>query len=309
MEIKGKRWHFRPRSRKKLKSGLSSRVFQTNLYIDAEDGESGSVSCLAFSDRLRRHLISEYFLYPVNHLPRLIHYFFQQSLKYLSGGVLHVHLAFFRLVNQAGIFHCFSVGVAQNFHPIWRRPRTGDHRTTEVSAGENYTRQLAPHIGSLVLIHQLKERRRIGQSRVPFWPTLKDMPVKTVLVPGIKRFATEVWRDIHATAHDLAALHRHIHLTTSLVAGHRLQLGLQIFFHQFGQEIAGAGGSRCSTFGGLAGLDDIRDRFIGRIRSKIEHDRSFFLGPDPFELAHIELDFFTFDELSKVQAVDGHEQG
>src|SRR5215831_11164981 len=135
-------------------------------------------------------LICEYFLYPVNDIPRLVHYFFQQSLEILSRSVFHVHLTFFRLINQAGIFHCSSVGVAQNFHPIWRRPRTGDHRTTEIPAGENYTRQLAPHIGSLVLIHQLKERRRIGQSRVPFWPTLKDMPVKTVLVPGIKRFAT-----------------------------------------------------------------------------------------------------------------------
>src|SRR5215475_310046 len=128
-------------------------------------------------------LICEYFLYPVNDIPRLVHYFFQQSLEILSRSVFHVHLTFFRLVNQAGIFHCSSVGVAQNFHPIWRRPRTGDHGTTEVSAGENYTRQLAPHIGSFVLIHQLKECRRIGQSWVPFWPTLKDMPVKTVLVP------------------------------------------------------------------------------------------------------------------------------
>src|SRR5215813_6189765 len=143
-------------------------------------------------------LICKYFLYPVNDIPRLVHYFFQQSLEILSRSVFHVHLTFFRLINQAGIFHCSSVGVAQNFHPIWRRPRTGDHRTTEIPAGENYTRQLAPHIGSLVLIHQLKERRRIGQSWVPFWPTLKDIPVKTVLVPGIKRFATEVWRDIHA---------------------------------------------------------------------------------------------------------------
>src|SRR5262245_4828253 len=116
------------------------------------------VSCLAFSDRLRRHLISEYFLYPVNDLPRLIHYFFQQSLKYLSGGMLHVHLAFFRLLNKSGISHCFSVGVTKNFHSIVWSSGSGDHRTTEVSAGENYTRQLAPHIGSLVLIHQLKER-------------------------------------------------------------------------------------------------------------------------------------------------------
>src|SRR5215475_8243370 len=178
-------------------------------------------------------LVCEYFLYPVNDIPRLVHYFFQQSLEILSRSVFHVHLASFRLVNQAGIFHCSGVGVAQNSHPIWRRPRTGDHRTTEVSAGENYTRQLAPHVRSLVLIHQLKERRRIGQSRVPFWPTLKDMPVKTVLVPGIKGLAAEVWRNIHPTARDLAALHRHIHLTTSLVAGHRLELGLQIFFHEF----------------------------------------------------------------------------
>src|SRR5215471_12905116 len=104
-------------------------------------------------------LICEYFFYPVNDIPRLVHYFFQQSLEILSRSVFHVHLTFFRLINQAGIFHCSSVGVAQNFHPIWRRPRTGDHRTTEIPAGENYTRQLAPHIGSLVLIHQLKERR------------------------------------------------------------------------------------------------------------------------------------------------------
>ena len=107
-------------------------------------------------------LFSEYFLYPVNDLPRLIHYLFQQSLKRLSGGVFHVHLALFRLLNKSGIFHCSSVGVAKSFHPIRRRPRTGDHWTTEVSAGENDTRQLAPHFGSLVLIHQFKERRRIG---------------------------------------------------------------------------------------------------------------------------------------------------
>ena len=93
-------------------------------------------------------LFSEYFLYPVNDFPRLIHYLFQQSLKCLSGGVFHVHLAFFRLLNESRISHCSSVG-ARRFSPDGTRPRTGDHWTTEVSAGENYSRQLAPHFGSL----------------------------------------------------------------------------------------------------------------------------------------------------------------
>src|SRR5215470_3972569 len=60
-------------------------------------------------------LICEYFLYPVNDIPRLVHYFFQQSLEILSRSVFHVHLTFFRLINQAGIFHCSSVGVGKIF--------------------------------------------------------------------------------------------------------------------------------------------------------------------------------------------------
>ena len=53
-------------------------------------------------------------------------------------------------------FYSSSVGVAQSFHPIRRRPRTGYHWATEVSASKNYPRQLAPDFGSLVLVDHSK---------------------------------------------------------------------------------------------------------------------------------------------------------
>src|SRR4029077_10912144 len=127
-------------------------------------------------------------------------------------------------------------------------------------------------------------------------------------VPGIKGLPAEVWGNIHTPADDLAAFHGYINLTTAWITGYRMEPSLKIFLERFSQEIAGAGRSRCSTHGRFAGLDDISDRFVRSICSNIEHDRSFFLGADPFEFAHVELDLFTFYELSQIQAVDGHKE-
>src|SRR4029077_6458346 len=110
--------------------------------------------------------------------------------------------------------------------PIRRSPRSGDHRATEVSAGENYTCQSAPHLGSLVLIHQFKKRRRICQSRVSLWPSLKNMPVKALLVPGIKGLPAEVWGNFHTPADYLAAFHGYINLTTAWITGYRMEPSL-----------------------------------------------------------------------------------
>src|SRR5262249_45277342 len=95
-------------------------------------------------------LICEYFLYPVNDIPRLVHYFFQQSLEILSRSVFHVHLTFFRLQSGRDLSLLerrrrakFSPDLAAS--PDWRPSDDRDPRWRELHASAG-----APHRESCI---------------------------------------------------------------------------------------------------------------------------------------------------------------
>lgn len=74
-----------------------------------------------------------------------------------------------------------------------------------------------------MLVHQLKDGRRIGCSRIPFSAGLKQMPIESLCVPRKKGLATEVRSQTKIAADDFTAHNRQIDLTRFLVTQHQFE--------------------------------------------------------------------------------------
>src|SRR3989304_4675906 len=135
------------------------------------------------------------------------------------------------------------------------------------------------------------------------------MAVVTLRVPGVKRFATEVRCDVMTAANYLALLHGQIDFLAARVTDDDVEFCADGFFENFGKNVAGTGKTRGAALRRLFRLDDIADRFERSVGPKVKHLRPFFLGADPLEFAHVELDLRSSDQLGKVKASVRYAQG
>src|SRR5574341_1750182 len=135
------------------------------------------------------------------------------------------------------------------------------------------------------------------------------MAVVTLGVPGVKRFTTEVRCDVVTAANDLATLHGKIDFLAARVTDDDVEFCADGFFENFRKNVAGTGKARGAAPWRLFRLDDIADRFERGVGAKIEHLRPFFLGADPLEFTHVELDLRPSGQLRKIKTAVRYAHG
>src|SRR6185503_2589556 len=110
-------------------------------------------------------------------------------------------------------------------------------------------------------------------------------------------------------ANHLALFHGKIDFLAARVTDDDVELRADGFFENFGKNVAGTGKSRGAALRRLFRLDDVADGFERRVGAKVKHLRPFFLGADPLEFAHIELDLAASDQLSKIKTAVRYADG
>ncbi len=91
---------------------------------------------------------------------------------------------FLDVFQKSRILHHLSKGFAQHLYPIRRRPRGSEYRPAQSAVGEDHACQAPTTLGYLITVHDLIQRRYIGQARIAFPPGLIEVADEAFLFPG-----------------------------------------------------------------------------------------------------------------------------
>src|SRR5262249_842890 len=144
---------------------------------------------------------------------------------------------------------------------------------------------------------------------VPFWRVLNDVSVKTSLVPPSIRRAAKVIDNVMAATGNFSSFHREVNFTGAGIPQHKLELGAYRILQELRESITRAVCSGRPAFGRYFRINNVGDRFVGRIRAHVNHSVIALRISDPYELSHIEFHLRTPDKLINIEPVGRHDRG